>query len=172
LLARVDPRTRRIIGTFRVPKGISGLVSTPQGVWVLHRLNPGLARFDARLERFERRVVVGRSPVGAATYGAGALWVVSPAEDSVSKIDDDTGNKVVIGVGRRPTGIAARGSQVWVTSFIDQTISRIDPAAAAIAGKPLKVPLNPYALALTDDSVWLTALGRGEVERVRYRAPR
>ena len=139
---------------------------------MVHRLNPGLARFDARLEHFERRVVVGRSPLGAAAYGARALWVASPEEDSVNRIDDDTGDKVVIGVGRRLTGVAARGSQVWVTSLIDQTISRIDPRASKLAGKPLKVPLNPYALTLTGDSIWLTALGRGEVARVLYRAPR
>jgi DNA-binding beta-propeller fold protein YncE len=77
---------------------------------------------------------------------------------------------VVIGVGRRPTGIAARGSQVWVTSLIDHTVSRIDPAASSLAGQPVRVPLNPYALTLTADSVWLTALGRGEVAQVRYRA--
>jgi hypothetical protein len=56
---------------------------------------------------------------------------------------------------------------VWVTSLIDHTISRIDPAASRLAGQPVKVPLNPYALTLTGDSVWLTALGRGEVARVR-----
>ena len=88
----------------------------------------------------------------------------------MAQIDDKSGQKVLIGVGRRPTGIAARGSQVWVTSFIDHTISRIDPAASALAGQPVKVPLNPYALTLTADSVWLIALGRGEVARVRYRA--
>ena len=30
--------------------------------------------------------------------------------------------------------------------------------------------MNPYAIAITRDSVWLTAIGRGEVARVRYRA--
>jgi DNA-binding beta-propeller fold protein YncE len=169
LLARVDRRTFKTVRSFPVPEGIQGLVSTPASLWVLHRLDSALVRFDTRLERFGTRVGVGRTPLGDATYAGGFVWALSPEEDTVAKIRDDSGQKVVIGVGRRPTGIAGRGTQIWVTSLIDHTVSRIDPAANAIVGAPVKVPLNPYALALTDDSVWLTALARGEVAHIRYR---
>jgi serine/threonine protein kinase len=166
-LAKVDPATRRVVGTFPVPDGIATLVVTPRGVWVVHRLAPAVSRFDPATERFNRRVRVGDNKLGDAAYGAGAIWVTSPLEDTVSRIDDKTGTKVSSGVGRRPTGIAARGAEIWVTSFIDHTITRIDPKTSRPVGRPVEAPLNPYALTLTPGNVWLTAVGRGEVARVR-----
>jgi streptogramin lyase len=172
VLLKLDPRDGGIVDSYPVLRGIVALASTPAGVWILHRLGPAASRFDPRSERFTRRVQIGVTPVGTADYGAGALWVTSPQEDTLSKIDDKTGAKVAIGVGRRPTAVAARGSQVWVTSLIDHTIRRIDPATTRPAGNPVPVPLNPYALALTRDSVWVASIGRGTIARVPYKPPR
>jgi streptogramin lyase len=169
VLAKVDPSTQKIVATFPVPEGISSLVLTPTAVWIVHRLATTLGRFDLASQAFVRRVPVGANRLGAAAYGAGAVWVTSPLEDTVSRIDDKTGEKVAIGVGRRPTGVAAHGSQIWVTSFIDHTITRIDVKTSRPTGDPVPVPLNPYALAVTRDSVWVTAVGRGEVARVPIR---
>ena len=153
-----------------MPEGIHRLVATPAGIWVIHRHDSFVVRFDPRSERFTREVRVGTTQLGDAAYGDGAVWVTSPLEDTVSRIDDKTGKKVSSGVGRRPVGIAALGKQVWVTSLIDHTVTRIDPRSGRPAGDPIPVPLNPFAVALTRDSVWLTAIGHGEVARVRYRA--
>ena len=71
------------------------------------------------------------------------------------------------GVGRRPGAVAGRGSEIWVTSFIDHTVRRVDPETTRPVGVPVEVPLNPYALALSPGDLWLTAYGRGEVARVR-----
>jgi DNA-binding beta-propeller fold protein YncE len=172
VLAKVDPGTRTVVATRPVPEGIVDLVETPTAIWIVHRLSATLGRFDLASQAFVRRVVVGENRLGSATYGAGAVWVVSPQEDTVTRIDDRTGKKVASGVGRRPTGIAAHGSQIWVTSFIDHTITRIDPRTSRPIGHAVPVPLNPYALAITRDSVWVTAVGRGEVARVRIAGPR
>jgi streptogramin lyase len=171
-LAKVDPRSGRVAGTYPVPAGVRDLVATPAGIWVVHRENATASRLDPRTLKVIRHVSVGVSPAGEAAYGAGSVWVVSSQEDTVVRIDDKTGSRVSIGVGRRPVGIAARGSQIWVTSFIDHTISRIDPKTSRLAGDPVDAPLNPYALALTRDSVLLTGVGRGEIVRIRYAAPR
>jgi DNA-binding beta-propeller fold protein YncE len=127
-----------------------------------------MSRRDPATGAVEKRVSVGSTRLGDAVYAAGALWVTSPQEDTVSRIDDRTGAKVSSLVGSRPNGIAARGSQVWVSSFIEHTVTRIDPRTARPTGKPVEVPLNPYALAITPDSVWVTAVAEGEVARVRY----
>ena len=66
-----------------------------------------------------------------------------PEEDTVVRIDDRTGRKVSIGVGRHPTGIAARGKQIWVTSFIDHTLTRIDPKTNRTVGKPVAGAAQP-----------------------------
>jgi streptogramin lyase len=169
--ARVDPQTGQLTGNFPVTARIRSLVATPNGIWVVHRDRPELTRRDAATGAVERRVRVGTTRLGDATYGAGAVWVTSPLEDTLSRIDDRTGAKVSSAVGRRPNGVAARGSQVWVSSFIEHTIQRVDPRTSRLMGRPVAVPLNPYALALTPDSVWLTAVAGGEVARVRMAAP-
>jgi hypothetical protein len=172
VLARINPRTDRVTGTFPMAEGITSLAATPTAVWVVHRSAPAVSRFDLTTRKLTRRVPFGNSRLGDAAYAAGAVWVTSPLEDTVSRIDDKTSRKVSTGVGRRPTGIAARGEEVWVTSYIDHTITRLDPKTGRRVGRPVDVPLNPYVLTVTRDSVWLAAVGSGVVAQVRYTAAR
>jgi streptogramin lyase len=169
-LVRIEPRTLRVTGTYPMPDGVHALVATPSGIWIVHRSQPALSRFDPATEKITKRVAVGQTVPGDAAYSRGVVWVTSPQEDTVSRIDDRTFAKVSSGVGRRPTGIAARGKEIWVTSLIDHTVTRIDPKTSRPLGNPVSAPLNPYALAITGDSIWLTAVGRGEIARVQYRA--
>jgi streptogramin lyase len=76
---------------------------------------------------------------------------------------------VAIGVGGRPQGVAARGDQVWVTSYTDHSITRIDPRTSRRLGDPVAVALNPYAVAIGPDSVWVTCVGDDRVVRVRFK---
>jgi predicted Ser/Thr protein kinase len=168
-LVRIDPRTLRVTGTYPIPDGVHALVATPSGIWIVHRFQPALSRFDPATEKITKRVAVGQTVPGDAAYSRGVVWVTSPKEDTVSRVDDKSARKVSSGVGRRPTGIAARGDQIWVTSNIDHTVTRINPKTSEPVGDAVRVPLNPYALAITADSVWLTAVGTGEIARVQYR---
>jgi streptogramin lyase len=169
-LAKIDPDSHAVTQTYPMAGGIRYLTATPQGVWIVNRGYSTVSRFDPRAGKLDKRVIIGAPKLGGIAHGAGAVWVVVPAQDTVVRIDDKSGKQVSIGVGRHPAGIAARGRQIWVTSFIDHTLTRIDPKTSRPAGKPIPVPLNPYALAVTDDSVWLTAVGRNEIARFRYRA--
>jgi streptogramin lyase len=171
-LARLDPRTGRVITGAPVEEGVGPLVVTPGGVWVAHRHGPAVSRFNPAVGRFDKRVRFGDNRLGRAAYGDGAVWVTSPLEDSVVRIDDRTGAKISSGVGRRPTGIGAGGGSIWVTSYIDHTVTRVDPRTGRPTGVPVPVPLNPYVVAVTPDSVWLAAVARGQVARVRYAVPR
>ena len=170
-LAAIDPKTNEVTHTYPMPGGVRSLVATPRALWIVNRGYPTVSRFDPASGKLTKRVALSANALGGATYADGDVWVVLPLEDTVVRIDDKTGKKVSIGVGRHPTGIAAHGKQVWVTSFIDHTLWRIDPRKSRPVGKPIDVPLNPYALAVTDDSVWLTAVGRGEIARVRFTTP-
>ena len=168
-LARIDPKTNMVTRTYPMKAGVRSLVATRRGIWIVNRGYATVSRFDPAAGKLDKRVDLIASALGGATYAAGDVWVVLPDEDTVVRVDDKTGRKVSIGVGRHPTGIAARGKQIWVTSFIDHTLTRIDPKTNRTVGKPVQVPVNPYALAVTDDSVWLTAVGRGQIARVRLR---
>ena len=171
-LAKIDPDTNSVTKVYPMAAGIRSVLSTPAGIWMVNRDLPTVSRFDPDSETLTKRVTLAADAPGGAAYGAGSVWVVLSGEDAVVRINDPDGKKVSVGVGRHPTGIAARGRQIRVTSFIDHALTRIDPRTSRPAGKPVAVRLNPYKLAIRNDSVWLTAVGRGEIARVRYRARR
>ena len=170
-LATVAQRTGQILRTVPLAEGIRTIVSTPSELWIVHRLEAAVSRFDVRRGAVVRRVAVGNSRLGDAAYGAGALWVSSPLEDSVTRIDVKTGDKVTSAVGGRPQGIAARGRQIWVANFVEHTLTRINPTTGVPMRATVAVPLNPYAVALTADSVWVTSVGEAKVALVRYAQP-
>ena len=74
-----------------------------------------------------------------------------------------------IAVGRGPLGVAVSPSGVWVTNFVDRSLSRIDPAtnsvlqtikvgSATLEGSVL-VGMAPEAIAYGEGSLWVTLFG-------------
>jgi ABC-type branched-subunit amino acid transport system substrate-binding protein/DNA-binding beta-propeller fold protein YncE len=100
---------------------------------------------------------VGVALVGAAllafflTRGDAGVQA-EPGADSLVRIDPET-NEVVstTPVGRRATGVAAAGRYVWVTSFADGTVWRIDPKIDAV--RRLPVGGSPTGVAAAPGSV-------------------
>ena len=89
--------------------------------------------------RFDPRKLGGHraaSPVGsdrpfAIAFGAGAVWVASPQDDLVTRIDPGSYGTIEIGVGRNPRGVAVRGQDVFVANKTDNTVTRIDARGRA-----------------------------------------
>jgi DNA-binding beta-propeller fold protein YncE len=71
-----------------------------------------------------------------------------------------------IAVGAPPLRVAAAGSEVWVTSEADGTLTRLDPASGAPVGAPLKLGGDPAAVAIGGGSVWVTEPRSGELLRI------
>lgn len=71
-----------------------------------------------------------------------------------------------IEVGRPPLRLAVDPQAVWVTSAVDGTLSRIDPEAAAVAGRALRLEKGIAGVTTGAGSVWLSSPRRGEVLRV------
>jgi streptogramin lyase len=58
-------------------------------------------------------------------------------------------------VGGRPLDIAAGDDGVWVTSFTDGTVTRLDLRTGAVQGEPIKVGRQPRGVAVGEGSVWV-----------------
>ena len=98
---------------------------------------------------------VGDSPGGVA-LGEGAVWVANTGDETVTRLDPRSGERVgsPIPVGEDPDAITVGGGSVWVANFGDGTVSRIDPATNS-AASPVAVGRGPTDLAFGGGIVWV-----------------
>src|SRR5215211_658047 len=84
-----------------------------------------------------------------------AVWVLTPADNRVVRIDPAT-NQVVatIGVGRAPSGLAVGAGGVWVSRRSDGAVVRIDPATNRVVAT-IPVGRAQGALTVADGVVWV-----------------
>ena len=168
-LARVNPRTGKIAGTVQVPEGIKALAASPGFVWIASRRDPLVLKVSIATGQVVSRVSVGRDRPSDIVYSEGVVWLTYPETNTVARIDARTGRVIEIGVQGRPQAIAADGDQVWVASFSDHTVTRIDQQKSRTEGDPVDVELNPYELAIGGGSLWVTCVGEDRVVRIALR---
>jgi DNA-binding SARP family transcriptional activator/streptogramin lyase len=129
----------------------------------------------ARRTRGNRRLVAvcAAAAVGFAGAVAGVFLlehtseqaVSSLAADSVAQIDAHDGRvKHSFAVGKTPTAVAVTPSAIWVTSFDDRTVSRIDLRSGR--EKVVGNPSTPTGIAVGGDGVWVISSFDGTVERL------
>src|SRR5262249_6725617 len=105
------------------------------------------------------RIPIPSAPPFAAAVAAatGAVWVVDPGADSVTRVDPRT-RKVVttisLGAGSHPTAVAADDDTAWVANSGTGTVTRID--AATNATTSIRLPGSPAGVALGAGRVWVT----------------
>ena len=84
-----------------------------------------------------------------------AVWVLTPSDNSVARIDPAT-NQVVatIPVGRAPSGLAVGAGAVWVSRRSDGAVVRIDPATNRVVAT-IPVGQAPGAVTVAGGAVWV-----------------
>jgi virginiamycin B lyase len=94
-----------------------------------------------------------------------AVWVLTPADNNVVRIDPAT-NQVVatIPVGRAPSGLAVGAGAVWVSRHSDGAVVRIDPATNQVVAT-IAVGRAPGAMTVAGGVVWV-ALPQGGLGRI------
>jgi YVTN family beta-propeller protein len=167
-LARLDAGTGWQVGErIRVSRGgASALLADAGGVWIGHR-GTGLWRLGADsaepLGGFGRP----RETVGIAS-AAGSLWLLDfgdwPASWHRGEVLDAEGEHRVP-VGRAPAAVAAAGGHLWVTNNLDDTITRIDPAAAR-AVSTIPVGDGPVGVAAGYGALWVANTEDDSVSRI------
>ena len=73
----------------------------------------------------------GTNPTGVAA-GAGAVWVANSGEQTISRIDPQSGRATTIDVHAAPTELAVGAGAVWMTSSSTRTVSRLDPRSRRV----------------------------------------
>jgi YVTN family beta-propeller protein len=87
------------------------------GLWLVDSGRERVLHIDARTNRIDRRLPVGRSPVWIAE-GEGAVWVANSGSNTVSRIDPTSGKVVAtIPVGASPESVVVGEGGVWVDVY-------------------------------------------------------
>ncbi len=147
-----DGRLRRRL---EVPQGAAAITLGGGALWVAELRIGRVLRIDPRTGRSTARAPL-EAPGFALTYGKGYVWVTQRDDDSIARIEPDTGTVVASAAGHGPTGIAVADDLVLVASTTDHTVVVIDPRTAQPVGRPVRVGLNPYALAASAGRAWVT----------------
>jgi hypothetical protein len=138
---------------------------------VLGRASLWVADGAAELMRVDRRTGRVRfgapltSRAGALAYGAGCVWATMPEEDAIARVCPHE-SPAYATAGRRPERLAYARGRVYVASRFENTLLVLDPQRLQRAEKPLRMPLNPFAVTADRRHVWVTSLGVDAITRV------
>lgn len=95
-------------------------------VWVSND-DGSVSRISLEENRSVKRIGVGKEPRGIAV-GKDAVFVANSLDDTVTRLDPDTGDVVgdPIQVGGNPSAVTISGSTAWVSLLADNAVARVD----------------------------------------------
>jgi YVTN family beta-propeller protein len=170
-LSRINPQFDHVAPLIpvadRSPSG-AGAVDTGAGsVWAVFG-DSTLARIERDTGRVAETTRAGALPAGIVVSG-GSIWVSNSGQADVWRYNPEAFEEPIDEprVGRRPTGIAAgeaAGAPIWVATYADDSVSRIDPQDGTVV--PVPVGEGPTAIAVTPDAVWVVNSGDGTLSRI------
>jgi streptogramin lyase len=116
-------------------------------------------------------IEVGTNPVAVAV-GAGAVWAIDAARQTLTKVDPHT--RAVVGKPRRvhggPFAVAVGAGAVWVAAG-NGTVRAYDPRNVEPTGPTATVP-GANGLAVDSGGVWISSRRAGTVTRIDPRTRR
>jgi YVTN family beta-propeller protein len=149
------------------------------GIWVTNAAQRSLSRIDPTTNTVlsvSAVVLPGDTfPEGIAT-GFGSIWVSTVTFDdpgtgflagSVVRLDPRSGSVVgsPIPVGREAMAIAVSPEAVWVSNYVDGTVSRIDPTTNQVTAT-ISLGGHPVGIAAGYGSIWVADDNDGKVSRI------
>ena len=162
-VSRIDPRTGRIIATIIAPVVPSTIAAGPEGVWFLSWDSRSVMRIDPHRNRVAQTIPIGSDFLSGIAVGAGAVWVTSPEDGLLWRIEPwmhggaRVGPRAItrsIDVGVGVNYVAFGDGAVWTGNWMDGTVSRIDPRTNTVT---TKVAVGaPQALAAGAGSAWVS----------------
>jgi ABC-type transport system substrate-binding protein/tRNA A-37 threonylcarbamoyl transferase component Bud32 len=160
-VVRVDPGTRKVIGSVNLPWPPGTRIATGAGsVWITEDIGSKIWRIDARTGKVVRRITLSEGGIGPGiAYGAGSLWLSHGSE--VVRVDPRTGSIQ----HRFPTAswwLVFSDGAVWAATAGDGRVWKIDPAENKIAAR---AKLHGWLSDLTvgGGSVWASVMPDGVV---------
>jgi YVTN family beta-propeller protein len=179
-----EPFVTLIAGQGRITEGAHALAAGPRRVelpgsaeglavgggylWVTSPSDSGgsdaVYRIDLRSRRVVSSVRVGTLPL-FITFGYGAAWVSNYRDDSVSVIRPGSKEAETISVSGGPLGVAAGAGGIWVVTFWQKELVRIDPETRRVLRR-IPVGAGPLGVSVGGGAVWVTNRDSETISRV------
>lgn len=180
-VSRIDPRTKRVVNTFKTGGRPSDLAAGAGALWVGNGggrdvyYTVSVSRIDPRSTRVMRTVKLphrtqrDQGPsvgVPQLAVGAGGVWAIDP-DPSISRLDPATGKRVAtIDTRVVPFTIAAGDAGVWFLSWERRAVMQIDPRTNRLA-ETIRLPTDSLAgIAVGAGAIWAISTQDGLLWRV------
>lgn len=167
-VGRIDPATKEVVATVQVGyKVCGGLAARFGSIWTASCAEQQLYRISAKTNEVEATIdvpvfpsVLGATPAGGLTAGAGAVWIVTSKGDGsdfdvLARIDPRT-NEITdeIPLGHQGNSPAVGSGAVWVTAPEDGMLLRVDPKERAVVAE---IPgfAQPVRVVAGEGGVWV-----------------
>jgi DNA-binding SARP family transcriptional activator len=164
----IDPRTGRFLRRFFPPLATGTNLALPRGRSIWFTTVAGLIRYDLGVdqETARYRIVRGthRFGLNGIAYGAGSIWVTSPEENEVIRVNPATGAVLARIPVRTPFWLSYGNGGLWTTSDVDG-VERIDPATNTVAAiAPVPEPIDEVVVG--GGFAWATNPPKGSVYKM------
>ena len=127
---RIDPRRAVVAATIQLGQSLTDIAASDDAVWVTSASAGLLIRLDIRANRPVRTSAVGNGP-GAIALAGGAVWVANPPDDTVSRVDPETGAVRKLNVAA-PGALVASDGALWVARTQALDLVEIDLATRSL----------------------------------------
>jgi DNA-binding beta-propeller fold protein YncE len=161
---RYDRGGRRLLARLEIPQKVHAIAVGGGAAWVALAVDARILRVSPAGKVTASASTTG--PASALAYGSGSVCAAVPADDAVACSRTATLNFVTTKLAARPAQLTIAGGRAWVASHTDHTVVVVDPKDVRRVGRPLAVPLNPFAVAAGAGHVWVTGIGRNTVTRI------
>ncbi len=154
-VVRIDAATGLITGTSdAVPA--EAVATGPAGVWVAGG-GGRVARLDPVTAKPIVRTRVPASSVGSIAVGKDAVWVTSPDDAKLWRIDARRpAARGAIELPRGMSDVVVGPAAVWVANPFDRTVTRIDARTSKVE-RTVHLDAIPRSLAVDGETLWVAA---------------
>jgi hypothetical protein len=167
-VVRYDLESGDLVNRLSVREGVGALLATPDTIWVVKR-DTNLLSSMAPEDDVLRDIASLPGRALNMSYADPAVSVILGEQDTLVRVDSDSGRIRQGTAGDDPTNAVEVGGRVYVVNRNTDTVLLLDPETLQPAGDPIGVGVNPYALVADDRSIWVTNLGDNTLSEIRYR---
>ena len=157
LLARVDPKTMKVVARIRVSERSSSVRVGYGAVWVVSPAKGTVQKVSPSLNKVVATATIGRRP-RFFDVGEGAVWTLNQGDGTVSRIDPLTGKLRATIQANMPGGggdMAVGGGFVWPRGS-DTLLTRIDPRTNNVV-QIYGPPSGSGSVVVGPGGVWISA---------------